>query len=107
MTLTSGHGRSATSSVRVVGADERVGVVSDIDDTVMITALPRPLRAFWNTFVQHESSRRPVPGMSRLFEHLRAGDEAVHGVRLHRSVERRAVARSGSWPGTATRRGRC
>jgi phosphatidate phosphatase APP1 len=73
--LTSAHGRSATSRVRVVGADERIGVVSDIDDTVMITALPRPLRAFWNTFVQHESSRRPVPGMSRLFEHLRGKDD--------------------------------
>ena len=73
--LTSAHGRSATTSVRVVGADETVGVVSDIDDTVMITALPRPLRAFWNTFVQHESSRRPVPGMSRLFGHLQGGGE--------------------------------
>ena len=75
VTLTSGHGRPATSRVRVVGADERAGVVSDIDDTVMITALPRPLRAFWNTFVQHESSRRAVPGMPGLFEHL-AGEDA-------------------------------
>ena len=49
-----------------------MGVVSDIDDTVMVTALPRPLRAFWNTFVQHESSRRPVTGMAELFEHLAA-----------------------------------
>lgn len=71
VTLSTGHGRSAASRVRVVGTDEQVGVVSDIDDTVMITALPRPLRAFWNTFVQHESSRRPVPGMSRLFDQLR------------------------------------
>jgi phosphatidate phosphatase APP1 len=70
VTLTSGHGRPASTRARVVGADERAGVVSDIDDTVMVTALPRPLRAFWNTFVQHESSRRPVPGMPRLFEHL-------------------------------------
>src|SRR5690349_3905689 len=35
--------------VRVVGPDERWGLISDIDDTVMITALPRPLLAFWNT----------------------------------------------------------
>ena len=82
--------------------------MSDIDDTVMITALPRPLRAFWNTFVQHESSRRPVPGMPRLFEHLTGEDAAaVHGVRLDRAVERRPLRSSGSWPGTATRPGRC
>ena len=57
---------------RIVGPDERFGLVSDIDDTVMITALPRPLLAFWNTFVVHESKRRPVPGMAALYERLRA-----------------------------------
>lgn len=62
----------ATAYVRVVGPDERMGLVSDIDDTVMITALPRPLLAFWNTFVVHESKRRPVPGMAALYRRLRA-----------------------------------
>jgi phosphatidate phosphatase APP1 len=59
-----------TAGVRVVGADERVGVVSDIDDTVLVTALPRPLRAAWNTFVLHESSRTPVPAMAGLYTAL-------------------------------------
>lgn len=40
------------------------GVVSDVDDTVMITLLPSPLQAFWNTFVMQEWQRRPVPGMA-------------------------------------------
>lgn len=71
LTLASPHGQPAHGRVRVVGADERVGVVSDIDDTVIVTALPRPLRAFWNTFVRHESTRRPVPGMPELFARLR------------------------------------
>jgi len=53
--------------VRVVGPEEHLGVISDIDDTVLVTALPRPLLAFWNTFVRPEESRRPVPGMSDLF----------------------------------------
>jgi phosphatidate phosphatase APP1 len=57
--------------VRVVGPDERWGLVSDIDDTVMITALPRPLLAFWNTFVVKETKRRPVPGMAALYHRLR------------------------------------
>jgi phosphatidate phosphatase APP1 len=66
-------GRPAVpESVRVVGPDERWGLISDIDDTVMITALPRPLLAFWNTFVVKETKRRPVPGMAALYHRLRA-----------------------------------
>jgi phosphatidate phosphatase APP1 len=62
---------------RVVGPDEQLGVVSDIDDTVLVTALPRPLRAAWNTFVRHESSRRPVSGMAGLYDALvAAGPDA-------------------------------
>ena len=68
-------GRPETpASVRVVGAGERLGIVSDIDDTVMITALPRPLLAFWNTFVVEESKRRPVPGMAALYHRLGAAE---------------------------------
>jgi phosphatidate phosphatase APP1 len=56
--------------LRVVGPDERLGIISDIDDTVLVTALPRPLLAFWNTFVRHEESRRPVLGTADLFGEL-------------------------------------
>lgn len=56
--------------IRVVGPDERLGVISDIDDTVLVTALPRPFLAFWNTFVRHEESRRPVAGMAELYRTL-------------------------------------
>ena len=64
----------AQAPVRVVGRAERLGIISDIDDTVLVTALPRPLLAFWNTFVRHEESRAPVPGMAELYEALRADD---------------------------------
>jgi phosphatidate phosphatase APP1 len=60
--------------LHVVGRDQGIGVVSDIDDTVMVTALPRPLLAAWNTFVRHESKRRPVPGMAAFLHELRAED---------------------------------
>ncbi len=74
LTMSSAHGEVAPGRVRIVGPDETSGLVSDIDDTVIITALPRPLRAFWNTFVRHESTRRPVPGMAELFHRLPVGD---------------------------------
>lgn len=63
---------AAREYMRVVGPDERWGLISDIDDTVMITALPRPLLAFWNTFVVKETNRRPVPGMAALYHRIRA-----------------------------------
>jgi len=56
--------------VRVLAPDMRLGLVSDIDDTVMVTALPRPLLAAWNTFVLDEHARSPVPGMAVLYERL-------------------------------------
>src|SRR5690625_3970537 len=50
--------------VRIVGPDQALGLISDIDDTVMVTYVPRPLIAVWNTFLRHSSARRPVPGMA-------------------------------------------
>lgn len=47
-----------------------IGVISDVDDTVMVTALPRPFLAAWNTFVLDEHARRPVAGMAVLYERL-------------------------------------
>lgn len=56
--------------VFIVGSDVKFGVVSDVDDTVMVTALPRPLIAAWNSFVVDEHARLPVPGMAVLLERL-------------------------------------
>ncbi|GAB3616984.1 DUF2183 domain-containing protein [Okibacterium endophyticum] len=59
-----------TAQIYIVDPAVRFGVVSDIDDTVMVTALPRPLVAAWNSFVLDEHARTPVPGMSVLLERL-------------------------------------
>ena len=56
--------------VFIVDPTVHFGLVSDIDDTVMVTALPRPFLAAWNTFVLNEHARRPVPGMSVLYERV-------------------------------------
>ncbi len=60
----------ATASIFVVDPSIRFGVVSDIDDTVMVTALPRPLLAAWHTFVVNEHARSTTPGMPVLYERL-------------------------------------
>jgi phosphatidate phosphatase APP1 len=56
--------------VNIVHPAVRFGILSDIDDTVMVTSLPRPLLAGWNTFVLDEFARASVPGMSVLYERL-------------------------------------
>ncbi|NMR21589.1 DUF2183 domain-containing protein [Cellulomonas fimi] len=63
-----------TARVFVVGPDVRAGLVSDIDDTIMVTSVPRPLLAVWNTFVLHENARRPVDGMAALYKSLLEAD---------------------------------
>ncbi|MEX5305693.1 DUF2183 domain-containing protein [Kocuria sp. CPCC 205258] len=58
------------SRVFVVADEQRIGVVSDIDDTVMVTALPRPMLAAWNSFVLNEHARTPTPGMAVMMDRL-------------------------------------
>lgn len=63
-------GNEVSADITVFAPDATVGLVSDIDDTVMVTWLPRPLLAFWNAFVVHQSSRQVVPGMPMLYQRL-------------------------------------
>jgi len=72
LTLRTQDGRAALVPVLVVDPRARLGVVSDIDDTVMVTRLPRPLIAAWNYFVRHEGAREAVPGMAALYRALLA-----------------------------------
>lgn len=57
-------GRPVSVALRIIGEDEAFGVVSDIDDTVMVTMLPRLFAAAKHSFVDRVSSREAVPGMS-------------------------------------------
>jgi phosphatidate phosphatase APP1 len=70
VTLSSEGAEPVDAPVRVVDPSVRFGLISDVDDTVMVTALPRPLLAAWNTFVLDEHARMAVPGMAVLYERL-------------------------------------
>ena len=70
ITLRSEGSRPVVTNIFIADPDVQVGVISDIDDTVMVTALPRPLLAAWNTFVLDEHARTPVPGMAVLLERV-------------------------------------
>ncbi|KAB1646971.1 DUF2183 domain-containing protein [Pseudoclavibacter endophyticus] len=61
-------GNVTVAPVFIVGPEQRVGLISDVDDTIMVTALPRPFLAAWNTFVLDEHARTPTPGMNVFYE---------------------------------------
>jgi phosphatidate phosphatase APP1 len=73
VTLLLPGGARAGASVRIVADGTANGVVSDIDDTVLVTWLPRPLVAARNTFLLAEDARRPVAGMATLLGELAGG----------------------------------
>lgn len=70
ITMTVENSDPVETTVFIVADDVRFGVISDVDDTVMVTALPRPFVAAWNSFVVDEHARQPVPGMAVLLERL-------------------------------------
>ncbi len=61
---------TAVAPVRMVPAGTTAGLVSDLDDTVIVTMLPEPAKALRNAFIERESARRPVPGMAALYREL-------------------------------------
>ena len=70
ITIRTDETESVDAPIFIVDPSVTVGIISDVDDTVMVTALPRPFLAAWNTFVLDEHARRPVPGMAVLYERL-------------------------------------
>lgn len=72
--VTTADGATGTGALTVIDpAALTHGVISDIDDTVVVTILPRPLTAFWNTFVLREGAREPVPGMAAYLHSVNDG----------------------------------
>lgn len=79
-------------ALRIVGDGEHLGVVSDIDDTVMVSMVPRLLVAVKHALVDRVSSREAVPGMAEMLtrvareagrrQHVTGTDPATlpHGV---------------------------
>ncbi len=72
LTLHGPGSAAAQAHVLVVGPEETFGIISDIDDTVIATFLPRSLIAAWNSFVLTEQARQSVPGMARMYQRLLA-----------------------------------
>lgn len=70
ITLHTGTNEPANAPVYIVDPEARFGLISDVDDTILNTALPKPLVAAWNSFVLDEQARTSTPGMPVLYDHL-------------------------------------
>lgn len=69
------NGDTVHARVQIIDDTVTTGLVSDIDDTVMVTHLPRIFIAAWNTFFRDELAREVVPGMAALYRALLAEHE--------------------------------
>ena len=69
-TIRSGSSKVAEAPIQIIGSDIRLGIVSDVDDTIITTWLPRPMIAAWNSFFRDEANRQSIPGMARMYHRL-------------------------------------
>lgn len=70
-------GRKVQADVLIIEPDAEIGIVSDIDDTIMVTWLPRALIAAYNSWFLKTNARKPVPGMSEFYRQLRADNPSA------------------------------
>ena len=59
--------------VRVAGSSAELGVISDIDDTVIATGVTDPLKRAWALFLTEHRGRLPFPGVDAFYAALQAG----------------------------------
>ena len=67
-------GTGVQTPIIIVSPEARTGLISDIDDTIVITWLPRATLAAWNSFVLKTNARQVVPGMATFYHRLLEGD---------------------------------
>lgn len=72
VTIETDEAPPTVAPVQVVPDEQEFGLISDIDDTILSTWLPRAFLAAWNSFVLTEGNRQAVPGMARLYQNLLA-----------------------------------
>lgn len=61
---------TGAARIYILDPASHIGLVSDIDDTVIITHLPAPFIAAYNAFVLTEEARDVVPGMVEWYQQV-------------------------------------
>jgi phosphatidate phosphatase APP1 len=68
-----GEQASTTAQVLLVGPETEMGVISDLDDTVIITGVRNLLLRAWALFMSEAADRLPFDGVRAYYEALRNG----------------------------------
>lgn len=71
-----GNRNAVHSQLMVIPTNASVGIISDVDDTIMITDVPRLWSAVFNMLFRSPYRRRAVPGMPDFYQKMR---EALPG----------------------------
>ena len=64
--------KPVTANLFTIPSGSKVGIISDVDDTIMITQVPTLWKAAYNVLFANPKKRASVPGMSVLFTKLAA-----------------------------------
>lgn len=64
------HRRPVSSNLFTIPSRAKVGIISDVDDTIMITQAPTLWKALYNLLFLDPKKKASVPGMSVLFTKL-------------------------------------
>ena len=59
------------ASMFVISEKSTLGIISDVDDTIMVTQAPSPLRAAYNLLIMNPEHRHAVKGMNHFFNKIR------------------------------------
>lgn len=62
----------AVGQVLVVPAENRLGLISDLDDTILVSEVTHKRRLLANTFLKNAAQRQAVPGMAELYSRVMA-----------------------------------
>ncbi len=62
-----------SAPVLVAGPEAEVGIISDIDDTVIVTGVTHPLKRAWALFLTEHRTRLPFEGVDAFYAALKEG----------------------------------
>ncbi|MDY6049953.1 MAG: phosphatase domain-containing protein [Corynebacterium sp.] len=68
--IAAGDSEPVAATVLIVEPTATHGIICDIDDTVMVTSLPRAVLAAWNSWIRKTNTRQPVAGMAEFLHHI-------------------------------------
>lgn len=72
VTIEAEGAETVTAEVCIVDPGAKIGLISDIDDTTMVTMLPRAFLAAYNSWFKRTNNRQPVEGMAELYKQILA-----------------------------------